>query len=681
MKVLAAVLGVVTVAVVGLVVFAMVNLRTLIGAHRDELVTRVGRMVGRPVTVGAVVPSWWPLGIRLRDVTVAEDPAFGAASFFAAESVVMGIRPWPLVAGRIEASGVHLDRPRLVLVRDGDGHWNVESLGVDGAEKEGDRGKTPKERRRGFRVPLEWVVGVALSQIDHGTVTIEDRRAGRPPIELRQLHLRATDVYLGATAHLHLEAALFAADAPDLRLDLRVPELGQHDAQHAPFTAHVEVQDADLAMLGPWLGGTSAAAGRVRSVRVDAEGPVLQGRATVALDADDPALVVAGVPLGRTQPIAVTGTIAGALDAIRLADLRATLGTMVLRAEGEAVLDPWRVALTVTSEPKGRAALVLDRTELSIGELDGTLALDRDGLALQPLRLRVDDAPFTIRGWVTDADPATLDVHVEGKPFDGMLTADVAVDGNGAARARVEATAIDLAKALPRFAPGLQGRVEGRADGGAVLTARVADGRVAESSLAGTGTLTVRDGRLRDVNVPDLVVAEIEGVPLMPQLVSAGTRARYAELFGSRDTVVESADVPFAITRGRFTSDRALLVNPAYQVSGKGWIDAADELRFTGTVLLGATVSRTLRDDVRAAKYLAADDGRISLPFVARGRMGHVRVEPDGKRLRERGLTALLGEVPGGRDESPGERRRGERRRDEDLEERVIERLERMLKP
>jgi hypothetical protein len=680
MKALAAVLGVVTVAIVGLAVFATVNLRTLIGAHQDELVARVGRMIGRPVTVGAVVPSWWPLGIRLRDVTVAEDPAFGAASCFTAESVVIGSRPWPLVAGRIEASGVHLERPRLALVRDAGGHWNVESLGVEG-ETHDERSGGSKGRRPGFRIPLEWVVGVALSQIAHGTVTIEDRRTGRAPIELRHVHLRATDVYLGATAKVRLEAALFAADAPDLRLDLIVSELGQHDAQQAPFTARVEVRDADLAVLARWLGGEPSASGRVRSVRVDAEGPVLRGRATVALEADDPALVVAGVPLGRTQPIAVTATVAGALDAIRLADVRATLGTLVMRAEGQAVLDPWRVALTVTSEPTGRATLALDRTALAIGDVDGTLALDRDGLALQPLRLHVDDAPFEVRGWVTDADPATLDVHVEGRPFDGTLTGDVAVDADGGARARVEAAAIDLALALPRFVPELDGRVEGRAAVGAVLTARLADGRLAPGSLAGTGTLAVAKGRLRDVNVPDRVVAEIEEVPLMPQLVSARTRARYAELFGSRDTVVESADVPFTIARGRFASDHVLLVNPAYQVSGRGWIDATDELRFTGTVLLGASVSRTLRDDVRAAKYLAADDGRISLPFVARGRMGHVRVQPDGKRLRERGLTALLGEVPDGRDAGRGERRRGERRRDDDLEERVIERLERMLKP
>jgi hypothetical protein len=165
----------------------------------------------------------------------------------------------------------------------------------------------------------------------------------------------------------------------------------------------------------------------------------------------------------------------------------------------------------------------------------------------------------------------------------------------------------------------------------------------------------------------------------MPELVSARTRARYPELFGSRDTVVTLATVPFTIARGRLATDRAVFENPAYQITGEGWIDEAEQVRFRGSVLLGASVSRTLRDDVRAAKYLAADDGRITLPFVARGRLGAVWVEPDGKRLRARGLTALLGKPPDDGDDDGSDR--GASRRDEPLEDRVIERLERMIHP
>ena len=123
-------------------------------------------------------------------------------------------------------------------------------------------------------------------------------------------------------------------------------------------------------------------------------------------------------------------------------------------------------------------------------------------------------------------------------------------------------------------------------------------------------------------------------------------------------------------------------MNPAYQITGEGRIGEGGEVRFHGTVLLGASVSRTLRDDVRAVKYLAADDGRVSLPFVARGKLGQVRVEPDAKRLRARGLTALLGAAAEKDAHRRDDARVHERRREEEsIEDQVIERLERMLHP
>ncbi len=681
MKGLVAVVVVMAALVAGAVALATANLRALIGVHHDRLVARVTEAVGRPVTVGEIVPSWWPLGIRLRDVAIGEDAAFGTTPFLRADGVVMGVRPWPLVQGRIEASGVTLDRPYVHLVRGADGRWNVESLGT-APERDGPGGGAPKPKDRfSFRVPLEWVVGVALSDMRAGTLVIEDRRAD-PAIllELRHVRVHAEDVRFGATARVRVQAALFAAHAPDTRVDLQVPALGQNDAEHSPFTAHVEVDDVDLAAVAAWLGGPRRAAGKVRRVAVDVEGTLERARTTVELAAADPALVIGAVPLGRVQPLSASAVVTHTRAALTIEQLRATLGDLVLQAEGEATVDPPRAALTFASDPDGSAVLPIGGADVAVRGVEGSVTVERDGARVDPLVLRLGDVPLEIRGWVTGTAPPAFDLRVEGRPFGGTLAADVVVDAGGSARARVEADAIDLAPAVARFVPQLEGAVAGKGSGAAVLSGRVADGALLTDALAGNGTLMVQDGRLRAVNLPDLVIDQIEKVPLMPTIVSASTRARYAELFASPDTVVESATIPFTVQRGRLATERAVLVNPAYQVTGDGWIDAAKGLRFRGTVLLGASVSRALRDDVPAVKYLAGDDGRIALPFVARGPLGDVRVEPDGKRLRTRGLEALLGAEPAaGTAAGQRERKRDDRTDDEDIEERVIERLEKLL--
>ncbi len=685
MRTLVATVVLVAVVILGIAAFALMNLRALIGAHRDRLVARVESVVGRPLTVGTIDPSWWPLGVRLRDVTVGEDAAFGSAlPFLVADGVVMRVAPWPLVHGRIEVAGVALERPRIRLIRDEAGRWNVESLGQGPAAGGSGGNGRAKEGRPALRVPVEWVVGVALSQVRDGTITIDDRRAEwTTPLMLRRVRLHAENVRFGATAEVRLDAAIFAPDAPDVHLAVSTSELGQHDLEHAPFTARLTIDDADLGMLAAWSSRAPGTTGRVRRLTVDADGTLERTRATLAVQTVDPTLRIGVVPLGRMQPIVVDASVSRTRDAIRIDDLRATVDTLALQAHGDATPDPWRVSLAVTSNSGGAATVALGRTTIAVGALRGQLGIESEGVSFAPLALEVDAIPLELRGWITGADPPALDLHVEGRPFGGTGVADLVLDPAGSARVRIEASGMDLAPAVARFVPELAGAVTGTASGAAVLTGRFIDGALVAESLGGNGTLGVTDGRLRNVNLPDLVVEQIEQVPLMPTLVSAPTRARYAELFASRDTVVESASVPFTVARGRFTTTHAMLVNPAYQVTAEGWIDEARAVRLRGTVLLGAAVSRTLRDDVHAAKYLAEDDGRIALPFVARGRLGAMRVEPDGKRLRMRGLQALLGgsgEKPGA---VPDDRERKDRKRDddEDLEEKVIERLEKLLRP
>ncbi|MCC6766176.1 MAG: AsmA family protein [Deltaproteobacteria bacterium] len=681
MRILTAGLGIVALALLGLVAFAVLNLRALVGAHQGRLVARVERALGRPFTVGEVSPSWWPLGVRLRGVTIGEDPTFGTAPFLVADGVVMGVRAWPLVSGRIEASGVMLEGPRVNVVRGADGRWNLQSLGVSTAREGIAHGK-PKDRRVAFRVPIEWVVGVALSRVRDGTITITDHRLGSAaPLVLRHVSVRAIDVRVGASARIGVEAALFAANEPDVRLELRADRLGEQDVEHTPFTARVEIDDADLSALSGQMGRTRFASGRLRRVTVDADGTLADLRATLAVETADPALRVGALPLGALRPIALGARMRRAGKVIAIEDLRVTIGTLAVRGEGEATLDPWRASLTVRSEREGAAEIALDGWTLALRAMEGRVTIEPAGISFAPLALRVDDVPMSLRGGITGVDPPAIDLRIESRPFGGTLAADVAVDASGAARARFEAAAIDLGPAAARLAPELAGRLEGRGGGAAALTGRLVAGALVAGSLAGSGTLGVVDGRLRDVNLPDLVVAELEALPFMPTLISGSTRERYGELFGSHDTVVESATVPFTIARGRMTTEHAVLVHPAYQITGDGWLDETRTLRFRGTVLLGASVSRTLRDDVRAAKYLATDDGRIALPFVARGRLGMVRVEPDGKRLRARGLEALLGASNEGRPSPDADVTREDRRRDEGIEEQMIERLEKLLRP
>lgn len=67
-------------------------------------------------------------GFELQNFVVHDDPAFSAEPMLRADQVIAALRVSSLFRGRIEIARLILTEPSLNLVRNGDGHWNLESL-------------------------------------------------------------------------------------------------------------------------------------------------------------------------------------------------------------------------------------------------------------------------------------------------------------------------------------------------------------------------------------------------------------------------------------------------------------------------------------------------------------------------------------------------------------------------
>lgn len=681
MRLLLAILTAAVAAVLGLGVLVTANLHVFVAAHRDELRARGERALERPIVIGAVTPSWWPLGIRLAEVAIGEDPRFGAGPFLDAEAVRIRVRAWPLALGRVEMVGFVLDRPRITLVRDADGRWNVASLGTSDADRaHGNR--TRGGRRHGPRVPLEWVVGVALSEIRDGRIDVEDR-AGAVPRRLTaaRLHLRAENVRLGAAAHLRAEAALFPGSTrPDTHVDLRLLNLGVNDAEHTPFSAVIELRDLDLATVAALAGTPDGAAGRVSVVTADVAGTLERFAGALKVGTE-------GAPLrfGRRLALpAVPATLAARIvregKRVTLADGSGTIGALALSATGSADLDPWRAELSVRSRG-GALPLVFAEPPVQLSDLALTLAFERGVAHIAPARLRLDEASVEIVADVTSLDPPALAGRFQASAFGGSLEGTVAPSGADRLALRVQARGIDAGALVARLTPAGRGRLSGRAGGDALFSVPVRGDAL--GGLAGTGTLTLTDATLRDVNVAEHVLGHVREVGLVPRLLSARTRARYPEIFDARHTVMRAATAPFTVGARRVATKRLVVTTEPYEVIGSGWIDFDGRVRFQGDLVLSSALSATLRADVPAAKHLAGTSGHVSVPFRLRGPLGVARPEPDLKRLRGRGLKLLEEARATRRDEhaATARRERPDGAPEEDPAAPVIERLERMLRP
>ncbi len=100
-----------------------------VSRYKNQITNLMTASLGRPVRLSSVSVRLLPRpGFVLYDLTVEEDPAFGAEPLLHASSVTASIRLLPLWRGRLEISEVSVDEASLNLVRIADGRWNLDSL-------------------------------------------------------------------------------------------------------------------------------------------------------------------------------------------------------------------------------------------------------------------------------------------------------------------------------------------------------------------------------------------------------------------------------------------------------------------------------------------------------------------------------------------------------------------------
>lgn len=118
-------LAVLAVLLAGLFVPPMVS----ISRYKSRITRLVSASLGRPVRLSSVELQLLPRpGFVLTDLTVEEDPAFGAEPVLHANTVTAAIRLLSLWRGRLEISSIEVDEASLNLVRTKEGRWNLDPL-------------------------------------------------------------------------------------------------------------------------------------------------------------------------------------------------------------------------------------------------------------------------------------------------------------------------------------------------------------------------------------------------------------------------------------------------------------------------------------------------------------------------------------------------------------------------
>lgn len=117
-----------------------------INRYKSRIVRAMANSLGRPVHLSGVELRLLPRpGFVITDLTVEEDPAYGAEPVLHANEVKAAVRLFSLWRGRLEISRISVDEASLNLVRTTDGRWNLDSLFRTAAQSQNGGAKPRRE--------------------------------------------------------------------------------------------------------------------------------------------------------------------------------------------------------------------------------------------------------------------------------------------------------------------------------------------------------------------------------------------------------------------------------------------------------------------------------------------------------------------------------------------------------
>ena len=127
MRKLAIAIAVIVVIIVG-VILALPYLIN-VNRYHGEIQAELQQRLNRPVQLGELSLRVLPLRVTASNVVIGEDPDFhGTAPFAQVSELDASVKLLPLLSRNIELSRLELKRPKIELIRNGQGVWNFSTL-------------------------------------------------------------------------------------------------------------------------------------------------------------------------------------------------------------------------------------------------------------------------------------------------------------------------------------------------------------------------------------------------------------------------------------------------------------------------------------------------------------------------------------------------------------------------
>jgi AsmA-like C-terminal region/AsmA family len=352
------VVGAVVLIAVALTAYAFFNLSSIVAHNEKRILARVSDELGRPVQVGKIQAQMgWGVSVEVSGLTIADDPAFSAKPFLAANDVSVDVDFFPLLGGEAKLTRLELIKPDIRIVMNADGDLNVSTLGSSPEDARRKAAHTPNRHKRSSLAELS----IKALSIEDGRIYFNDLGEKATPIHVRHLYFGVTNFNAASAFDVETKFA-FPGDDQNVEASGKVGPLlnqGVMDASGIPVDLNLKLD----------------------SILLDSVRPLTE--------------VGSHIPAGLSipDPISVNGTARGSIGKLAIA-----LGTDLTGARvayATIFSKPAGTAMTVNANGTWGDQLEIASASLKLSDLEVTASRFAGGGA-QPLSAQIDSNSFNL---------------------------------------------------------------------------------------------------------------------------------------------------------------------------------------------------------------------------------------------------------------------------------------------
>jgi AsmA protein len=206
-----------------------------VNSFRPAIEEKASAALGRKVQLGDLSLSLISGSLSAANLSIGDDPKFSASPFLTAKSLKVGVELLPLIFSKsLNVTGVTIDSPQVVLLRNAAGQWNYSSFGGSAAKSSSSPGSSTD-------------LSISKLELKDGKIIV-----GSTSSQTRSTydHVDVTASGVSLTAKFPVTVTADLPDGGKLKLDGSVGPVDQADTALSPVDAKLEVTALNLASTG-----------------------------------------------------------------------------------------------------------------------------------------------------------------------------------------------------------------------------------------------------------------------------------------------------------------------------------------------------------------------------------------------------------------------------------------------